>query len=294
MKQLESMERSIDIVMAPLPFNGQKRMWRKEITSVLNDLNKEKKIEIVVDLFGGSGFCSYLSKKALPDAEVIYNDYDGYSDRLKHLEETVELRKIFFDIFSLKKRKEKLSSNEKNIVLDICEKHLNKYGYLDWYDVAHSFLFSVKVCEISCFEDLKKHNFYNNITFSNLEKIIKQKEKYLDGISVIKNKTDWKEIFKKYINRKNVLFIADPPCLNTYQGSYTNKVKKVDEVMFLLKCLQDVSFIFFYDAENLLLEFFKSLKEQFKIEIPFFLNKKEIIKEFCLGRGVKRREILIY
>lgn len=125
------MERSIDIVKAPLPFNGQKRMWRKEITSVLNDLNKEKKIEIVVDLFGGSGFCSYLSKKALPDAEVIYNDYDGYSDRLKHLEETVELRKNFFDIFSLKKRKEKLSSNEKNIVLNICEKHLNKYGYLD-------------------------------------------------------------------------------------------------------------------------------------------------------------------
>lgn len=64
--------------------------------------------------------------------------------------------------------------------------------------------------------------------------------------------------------------------------------------MLLLKYLQDVRFIFFYDAENLLLEFFKSLKEQFKIEIQFFLNKKEIIKEFCLGRGVKRREILIY
>lgn len=46
------MERSIDIVKAPLPFNGQKRMWRKEIISVLNDLNKK---EIIKEIGLGRG-----------------------------------------------------------------------------------------------------------------------------------------------------------------------------------------------------------------------------------------------
>ena len=65
---------------APLPFVGQKRMFAREFIKVLKQYPEDT---VFVDLFGGSGLLSHITKCQKPDATVIYNDFDGYRNRLQ-------------------------------------------------------------------------------------------------------------------------------------------------------------------------------------------------------------------
>ena len=56
----------------PLPFRGNKRNFIREFKEVLSGI---KDIDVVVDLFGGSGLLSRAAKDVLPHARVIYNDF---------------------------------------------------------------------------------------------------------------------------------------------------------------------------------------------------------------------------
>ena len=58
---------------APLPFVGQKRMFVSEFKKILKHFDDKT---IFVDLFGGSGLLSHITKRERPDAVVIYNDHD--------------------------------------------------------------------------------------------------------------------------------------------------------------------------------------------------------------------------
>ena len=71
---------------APLPFQGQKRMFVREFARVLEEAFRGR--TLFVDLFGGSGLLSRTIKDTLPDALVIYNDFDNYADRLAHIPQT--------------------------------------------------------------------------------------------------------------------------------------------------------------------------------------------------------------
>lgn len=64
---------------APLPFVGQKRMFAREYIKVLEQF---KDSTVFVDLFGGSGLLSQITKRMRPDAKVVYNDFDNYRKRL--------------------------------------------------------------------------------------------------------------------------------------------------------------------------------------------------------------------
>ena len=56
---------------APLPFVGQKRMLAKEFMKVLEQYPDGT---LFVDLFGGSGLLSHITKSLKPHSTVIYND----------------------------------------------------------------------------------------------------------------------------------------------------------------------------------------------------------------------------
>lgn len=70
---------------APLPFVGQKRMFAKEFIKVLEQFGDKT---VFVDLFGGSGLLSHITKCKRPDATVVYNDFDGYRERLRAIPQT--------------------------------------------------------------------------------------------------------------------------------------------------------------------------------------------------------------
>lgn len=60
---------------APLPFLGQKRMYVKEFCEILKSFPNDA---VYVDLFGGSGLLSHITKHEKPNATVVYNDFDNY------------------------------------------------------------------------------------------------------------------------------------------------------------------------------------------------------------------------
>ena len=70
---------------APLPFQGQKRRFVKPFKEALKSFPNDA---VYVDLFGGSGLLSHTVKSVYPEAKVIYNDFDNYSERLKNIPKT--------------------------------------------------------------------------------------------------------------------------------------------------------------------------------------------------------------
>ncbi len=83
------------IPVSPLPFQGQKRMFASEFKKILKLYPDDT---AYVDLFGGSGLLSHITKREKPDAKVIYNDFDNYRRRLANIPRTnallAELRRL--------------------------------------------------------------------------------------------------------------------------------------------------------------------------------------------------------
>lgn len=70
---------------APLPFMGQKKRFIREFRKALREFDHAT---VFVDLFGGSGLLSHVTKRERPDARVIYNDFDDYHVRLENIDQT--------------------------------------------------------------------------------------------------------------------------------------------------------------------------------------------------------------
>ncbi|HDL3918229.1 TPA: hypothetical protein PW601_002255, partial [Mannheimia haemolytica] len=71
---------------APLPFVGQKRMFLAQVSQILNEnIPDDGQGWTIIDVFGGSGLLAHTVKHIKPKAHIIYNDYDGYAERLKHI-----------------------------------------------------------------------------------------------------------------------------------------------------------------------------------------------------------------
>ena len=87
-----------------MPFVGQKRMFVKEFIKILGQIPADT---VFVDLFGGSGLLSHVTKRTKPESTVVYNDFDNYRCRLRHIPQTnrliADLRDIVADKVPRKK-----------------------------------------------------------------------------------------------------------------------------------------------------------------------------------------------
>lgn len=80
---------------APLPFIGQKRNFIQYFRQILQQyLADDGQGWTIIDVFGGSGLLAHNAKRLKPKATVIYNDFDGYSERLKNIDDINRLREI--------------------------------------------------------------------------------------------------------------------------------------------------------------------------------------------------------
>ncbi|EGT81456.1 putative s-adenosyl-L-methionine-dependent methyltransferase [Haemophilus haemolyticus M21639] len=84
---------------APLPFIGQKRMFLKQFEQILNEnIPDDGEGWTILDTFGGSGLLSHTVKRLKPKARVIYNDFDGYAERLAHIDDINQLRAELYSV----------------------------------------------------------------------------------------------------------------------------------------------------------------------------------------------------
>lgn len=143
---------------APLPFQGQKRKFAKEFAKVLRQYPDDT---VFVDLFGGSGLLSHITKYQKPNATVVYNDFDNYRQRLAHISQTNELLAAIREILKDVPRSKMVRGELRQAVIDTIKRHEKRYGYVDYITLSSSIMFSMKYC--TNIDDLEKQGVYNRV-----------------------------------------------------------------------------------------------------------------------------------
>ena len=223
----------------PLNFLGNKNKFKDILRDIFKNYSEEY---IFIDLFGGSGYLSYIAKQSCRDNKVIYNDFDYYSDRILHIEETqliLDEIKILLknNILPEKKINKELSDEIKKMLKD----REDKEEYIDWITISNQLCFTMNTCH--SYKEFNKMTLYNNLNKSKLE----PHNEYLNGIDIVH--MDWKELYKLYKNNKYVVWLVDPPYPNTLVQQYKDNISN-DDNLKLLDILHNKNSIYYFTSSR--------------------------------------------
>ena len=247
---------------APLPFVGQKRMFAREFIQVLKRYPDDA---VFVDLFGGSGLLSHITKYQKPGATVVYNDFDNYRQRLENIPRTnVLLDKIRAVVASVPRRKF-LPKKTKETILRLIEQEEHRYGYVDYITLSSSLLFSMKYA--TNLEELRKETFYNTVRKCDYNPCLD----YLDGLEIVS--CDYKELFNKYKDMPDVVFLIDPPYLSTEVGTYTMNWG-LSDYLDVLQTLVGTNYIYFTSDKSSIIELCDWIGKNNALGNPFIGSEK--------------------
>lgn len=197
---------------SPLPFTGQKRNFLKHFKHILqNKIPNQGEDWVIVDAFGGSGLLAHTAKQTLPQARVIYNDFDGYAERLAYIDDTNRLRRLIFAVLE----RENIAKNfrlPENVKAEITAIIHNFDGYKDLNCIASWLLFSGK--QAPDFEFLFGEMWYRKIRESDYPLA----DGYLDGVEIVCENAH--TLIPQFADDPKVLLVLDPPYICTVQGSY--------------------------------------------------------------------------
>lgn len=242
---------------APLPFMGQKRYFVRAFSEMLGKV--EGKVDTVVDLFGGSGLLSHTAKTVLPGCRVVYNDYDGYTDRLAHVGQTNEILMLIKERLNGLEPNARLSEAQRTDVLGIVERYAAA-GYVDIMTIWRSVLFSGKW--VKTLEELRKHTMYNRVKPGGYDCA-----GYLDGLEVVR--MDYRELFALHKDNSRALFVLDPPYLTTEVGQYENYWRLTD-YLDVLKLTKGTKYIYFTSDKSQITELCDWLVCEFGEAAPLY------------------------
>lgn len=242
-------------IQAPLPFVGQKRMFATQFIKILPQFEDKT---IFVDLFGGSGLLSHIAKMERPDATVVYNDFDNYRKRLSNIPRTNKLLADLREIVGDYTDKARITGITRDMIIDRIERE-DIEGFVDYITLSASILFSAK--SATSLEELKKQGFYNRIRLSDYTA-----EDYLDGVEIVS--CNYKELFEKYKDNPDVVFLVDPPYLHTDVGTYTMSWKLAD-YLDVITVLKNSAYIYFTSNKSDIIELCEWIGENKVTENPF-------------------------
>ena len=265
----------------PLPFRGNKRNSIREFKEVLNGI---KDIDVVVDLFGGSGLLSRAAKDVLPHARVIYNDFDNYTQRLENIERTNEIFDLIRPFVECVGTLKRVPENKRKKILDVISEQ-EKKGFVDYITLSSGLLFSGQFA--TSFETLSKHIFFNHVR----QTPYSASEGYLDGLEITCK--DYHELFEEFKGTENVLFLLDPPYLQTDMDSYHNpEFWTLCESLDVVRMMMDSKFIFFTSDKSDIPELLDWLSEN---TTGFeFVKKAEIHKRTNFIDKIRHYEDFMY
>lgn len=212
-----------------------------------------------VDLFGGSGLLSHIAKYQKPNSTVVYNDFDGYRIRLERISQTNKLLEELRTIVDVPRSKPILGEARERVLACI-RKHEHKYGYVDYITLSASLLFSMKYA--TCFADLEKETLYSRVKSTNYPLCTD----YLNGLTI--SSCDYKEVFDKYKDVPNVVFLVDPPYLSTDSKTY-RMYWKLSDYLDVLTILAGHRFIYFTSNKSSIVELCEWIGKNRLIGNPF-------------------------
>lgn len=227
---------------APLPFQGQKRRFIKQLEEMAK---QQKEGTVFVDLFGGSGLVSHTIKRARPDCRVVYNDFDHYSERLANVGRTNAMLQALRPIVAPVPHKMRITEPIRSAVVKEVEKW-NKTGYVDWFCISSNLHFTMNYSHN--FEEFSKQTLYNRMRKDDYDV-----EGYLEGVEVVS--MDYRRLFDQFCKMENVVFILDPPYLSTDCATYKNdSYWKLSDYLDVLKCLKNTKFVYFTSSKSTIVE----------------------------------------
>lgn len=229
-------------INAPLPFQGQKRRFVKQ----LEEMAMQQKYEtIFIDLFGGSGLVSHVIKQARPECRVVYNDFDHYSERLKNIRRTNDILHALRPIVASVPHKMRIEEHVRTHVIAEMEKW-DKSGFVDWLTISSNLHFTMNYSHN--FEEFKKETLYNRIRRDDYNA-----EGYLEGVEVVS--MDYQLLFDQFRQVPDVIFILDPPYLSTDCSTYKSAdYWRLPDYLDVLKCLRGTKFVYFTSSKSNILE----------------------------------------
>lgn len=247
----------------PLSFIGNKSKYKKIFIQVLKrNFNDQY---VYVDLFGGSGYLSYVVKYIFPNAKVIYNDYDNYLDRVKHISDTNKIIQEINEIFIKDnlKRSEKANDETKAKVIKLLEEKISNDEYIDINTITSQTLFSgTSTKDIDVF---KTRSLYNRINKKPLDE--KQAEEYIKAFNDIEiTHCDYMELYNKYKDEDNVVLLVDPPYLDTNCDTYNMSWEYIDFIK-VLSILRHKQWFYFTSNKTKIYELLKYFDETFNTNI---------------------------
>lgn len=237
---------------APLPFIGQKRMFLKHFQNILNEhIKDDGEGWIIIDAFGGSGLLSHVAKAIKPKARVIYNDFDGYSERLAHIGDINTLRSQLFTAVGSAIPKNKRMPKE---VKAKCIKIIQEFdGYKDLNCLVSWLLFSGQ--QVGTFEELFAKDFWHCVRQSDYPSA----DGYLDGVEVVSE--SFHTLLPRFSADPQAVFVLDPPYLCTKQESY-KQAHYFDLIDFLrLVNITRPPYIFFSSTKSEFVRFIEYMQQ---------------------------------
>lgn len=227
---------------APLPFVGQKRMFAREYIKVLEQF---KDCTVFVDLFGGSGLLSHITKQMRPDAKVVYNDFDNYRKRLENIPRTNLLLANFRLLAEGVPRHKPITGEARERILERIGLEEKEWGYVDYITISSSLMFSMKYR--MNLDGIRKEVLYNNIRKADYALC----DDYLDGLEITSR--DYREVFNEYKDMPNVVFLVDPPYLSTDVTTYS-MYWQLSDYLDVLTVLNGHSFVYFTSNKSSIVE----------------------------------------
>ena len=249
---------------APLPFQGQKRNFIKQFRELIKDEFRAYRNGIFIDAFGGSGLLSHNIKQIYPNARVIYNDYDNYSQRLANIEITNKVLQSIEPITTKYKKDEQLREDDREKIIKIIDEYIKRGIFIDWLTLSSRLLFSGHYAHNED-EFKKEKTFYA----SGQKKPLCQADGYLKGVEIIRK--DAIELIKEFEN-KDVVLILDPPYLQTSKAGYK-----------CFWCLRD-----FLRLIRLVREPFMFFSSENSDILPYIDDRVECGDEVFKGYGLKQ------
>jgi hypothetical protein len=217
-------------IKPPLPFAGHKGQWLSELTEIALNIPVGC---TVFDVFGGSGCCAEIIKRARPDLTVLWNDFDNYRARLDNADKTERLRRFFLEHLGLPVKKgttfqPPLTVEQRQFVFDTIDHELASHGFVDIQTLSRWFyLYPQKSVRLAKAQGkmynrvpVKPYNLdacaswlsgcvRNAVTFTGL-----------DAPFVINGQPASP---RNFLSSRNVLFVLDPPYLSTLCDDYRNR-----------------------------------------------------------------------
>ncbi|WP_208119399.1 DNA adenine methylase [Spirabiliibacterium pneumoniae] len=269
---------------APLPFIGQKRQFLTPFKQLLNQhIPDEGEGWTIIDAFGGSGLLSHVAKRIKPKARVIYNDFDGYAERLQHIPDINRLRQQLTALLHDVPRQKRLSHEMRHRVIETIEAF---DGYKDPHILCAWLLFSGQ--QVPDVQSLYRHGFYNCVRLSDYPNA----DDYLNGIEV--RHESFHQLLPQFQADKKALFVLDPPYLCTHQAAY-KQANYFDLIDFLrLIHLTRPPYLFFSSTKSEFIRFIGWLVESKSHNWQAFEQAQRIIVKTSTSYSGKYEDNLVY